>query len=252
MKVAVLLKQVPDTQDIKWSKENNILREGLLSILNPADDFALEAARGLEAETVAFSMGPMQAKSVLDYAIARGVDEAFLLNDKKFVGSDTLATAHVLKAAISARAADFDLILCGQSAIDGETAQTPPSLAQMLGVNYISNVSRVLEVSEGAVKVEQKTPEVLLELEVALPAVISVVEGEIEPEKPKIGDYIKAQLKGVEVLKIDDIGINPELCGILGSPTWVSRVYRPEITRECKEITDGTAFILNEVQKQIL
>ena len=253
MKIAVLLKQVPDTQDIKWSKENNIVREGLLSILNPVDDFALEVVRGLKmshsAHTTAFSMGPLQACSVLEYALARGADEAILLNDKKFVGSDTLATARVLHAAIKERLGDFDLILCGQSAIDGETAQTPPSLAQMLGVNYVSNVSCVLDLRNGATVVVQKTPEALVELEVKLPAVISVIEGEFELEKPKISDYVSAQLKGVEVLGAGDIGIDPELCGICGSPTCVSKVYRPEITRKCEEVTkDGAKFILEALE----
>ncbi len=248
----VLLKQVPDTQDIKWSKENNIVREGLLSILNPVDDYALEIARDLEVagskHTTAFSMGPMQAKSVLEYALARGANEAFLLNDKKFVGSDTLATAHVLRNAIGKFAADFDLILCGQSALDGETAQTPPSLAQMLGVNYISNVSRVIEICDEVAIVEQKTPEATLEIEIKLPAVVSVIEGEIEPEKPKIGDYINAQVKGVEVLSAENIGIDPKLCGIIGSPTCVSKVYRPQITRKNESIQDGVELILEALK----
>ncbi len=249
MKIVVLLKQVPDTHDIRWTKENNIVREGLLSILNPLDEFALECAKGLEEHVSAISMGPMQAKGILEYVLARCANEAILLNDKKFVGSDTLATAKVLKAALKTQVPDFDLILCGQSAADGETAQTPPSLAQLLGVEYVSNVVRVLKMQENSVLVEQKTPSAILELEVALPAVVSVIESEIGLTKPKIQDYINAQMKEVIVLNADDILISSDECGVCGSPTCVLKVYRPQITRKCEIIEDDAIkFILNEVK----
>ena len=144
-KVAVFIKQVPDTDDIRWTEHNTIQREGLESVINPYDIGAIQLAKNVkfllnDCEITAVSMGPLQAKEALKEALAMGCDKAFLLCDKKFAGSDTLATAYVLSQFINTHLNDFDLIICGYQAVDGDTAQTPSSLAQK--TQYPANYKR--------------------------------------------------------------------------------------------------------------
>ena len=132
MKILVCIKQVPDTTDIKWTENNTIQREGVESVINPFDVYALEEAlklkRSLEnVEITALTMGPSQAVDMLKKAIAIGCDKGVLISDRKFAGADTYATGKTIAAAIKSKLSDFDLIICGQFAIDGDTAQTGPS-----------------------------------------------------------------------------------------------------------------------------
>lgn len=250
--IVLCLKQVPDTTDIKWSKENNIVREGLLSVLNPLDYYALECAANLKQNNSvyisALTMAPMQAKSILEFALAKCADSAILLNDGKFIGSDTLCTAKVLAAAIRAKIANFDLIICSQSAADGETAQTPPSLAQMLGVEYVANVKKINSFFENDCKilVEKEIEGAVAIVEVALPAVISVVNNcEVQILQPKIEDYILGAGKQIEILGAVDIKIDENFSGIKDSPTSVHRVYRPKIERKYQNVdADFGSFVL--------
>ena len=144
MNIVVFVKQVPDTNDVKWTENNNIDRTNMESVINPADRQALEAALILKdrygATISAIAMGPAKAVEVLKEAIAMGVDDAFLLCDSKFAGSDTCATSKVLAAAVKEKLPQTDLILFGQTAIDGETGQTGPSTATRLGLTSIYNV----------------------------------------------------------------------------------------------------------------
>ena len=153
MKIVICVKQVPDTSDIKWTENNTIQREGLESILNPYDAFAIESALKIKKsveniETIAITMGPMQANEVIRKSLALGIDDGFVISDKKFAGADTIATSRTLAIAISNRIGKVDLILCGQFAIDGDTAQTPPMIAQNLGLPQVTFVKEILEVNE--------------------------------------------------------------------------------------------------------
>lgn len=142
MKILVCIKQVPDTTDIKWTENNTIQREGVESIINPYDIYAIEEALKLkkiisDTEITVLTMGPQQATEMLKKAIAVGCDKGVLISDKKFAGADTYATSTTLAAAIKSKFADFDLIICGQFAIDGDTAQTGPSIAEKLNIPQI-------------------------------------------------------------------------------------------------------------------
>ena len=245
MKIAVCLKQVPDTSDIKWSAENTIIREGLLSILNPVDDYALELAREVEgAEITAITMGPLMARAVLEYAIARGCNEVILLSDKKFTGSDTLATAKVLSKALSG----FDLILCAKSAIDGETGQVPPSTAQLLGIEFVSNICEIISIKDNEITLKQKNEDGFTTISANLPLVASVVESDFEITPPKIQDYIRAQQKEIKILGAAELGIDESSCGTKGSPTMVSKVFRPVLNRSPKAVEgDFADFILKKI-----
>ncbi len=137
MKIVVCVKQVPDTSDIKWTENNTMIREGVESIMNPFDEYAVETAIRIkeanpDSTITAITMGLPQAKDVLKRSIAMGADEAILLTDKKFAGADTWATSYTLAKAIKEKIGDYDLIICGQYAIDGDTAQTGPELLNIL------------------------------------------------------------------------------------------------------------------------
>ncbi len=241
MKIIVCIKQVVDTNDIKWTKNNTIDRENAESIVNPCDMLAIETAlRIKEAQSdnstiTVISMGPQQAINALKTAIALGCDEAILLSDKKFSGADTVATSRTLSSAIKHICPDFDLVICGQFAADGDTAQTGPSIAQKLGIEQITCVTEPIltsEVPQNAIRVIRKADEAIEVVETPLPALICVGECPYEARDVKINGYIHAQDYDVKVLNADALGLSREEIGIKGSPTWVARAFRAVSTRK--------------------
>lgn len=251
MKIIVCIKQVVDTNDIKWTKNNTIDREGAESIVNPCDMLALETALKIKDTNpanitiTAVSMGPKQAESTLKTAIAMGCDDAFLICDKKFSGSDTVATSRTLSAAIKHICPDFDLIVCGQFASDGDTAQTGPSIAQKLGIEQITYVTEPLfspECTENDIRVIRKSDEAVEIVESPFPALICVAECPYEPRNIKINGYIRAQDYEIKTLNADDLGLSRDETGIKGSPTWVSRAFRAISQRKNELITPQNTF----------
>ena len=248
MKIIVCIKQVPDTTDIKWTENNTIQREGVESIINPFDVYAIEEALKLkrtipDVEITVLTMGPLQAETMLRQAIALGCDKGVLISDKKFAGADTYATSKTLAAAIKTKLQDFNLILCGQFAIDGDTAQTGPGIANQLGIPQITFVKELKECNNGSVCAVREIEEGLETLKVELPALVCVLKGIDETTRPKINGFIKA--KNAEILNysMEDIGLTPEETGIKGSPTFVSKAFRPEhnrgecaICKDCSEL----------------
>ena len=152
MKILVCIKQVPDTTDIKWTENNTIQREGVESIINPYDVYAIETALKLKqscnAEITVLTMGPNQAEDILRKALAVGCDNAVLLSDRKFAGADTYATGKTIAAAVKSKFSDFDLIICGQFAMDGDTAQTGPTIAQNLSIPQVTYAKDVVKCME--------------------------------------------------------------------------------------------------------
>ncbi len=247
IKILVCLKQVPDTDDIKWTENNTIQREGLISILNPADDFALELAKKIKSmaqcEVTALSMGPSQACDILNYALARVADNAILLSDKAFSGSDTYATAKIISTAIKNLNLKPDIILCGNSALDGETSQTPVGVAEFLGYNFVSNVVDFnrLNLAHSNILVKQELPEFSKLIELCYPAVLAV-SNYSEISSISVFDYMRAQNIKINVCDVDKIGINAQDCGIKGSPTQVKKAYRPIFSRSAETIDRDLAF----------
>lgn len=246
MKIIVCIKQVVDTNDIKWTPNNTIDREGAQSIVNPCDMLAIETALKIKENTpqhttiTAISMGPKQAESALKTAIAMGCDEAFLICDKKFSGSDTVATSRTLSATIKKVCPNFDLIICGQYASDGDTAQTGPSIAQKLDIEQITYVTEPLldeALNENKIKVIRKADEVIEVIETQLPALICVDDCPYEPRPIKINGYIHSQDQEIKMLTADDIGLSSEETGIKGSPTWVAKAFRSVSNRKNEIIT---------------
>ena len=248
MKIILCIKQVPDTTDIKWTENNTIQREGLESVLNPYDVYALENALWLKEEYVnvyitTITMGPKQAERVLRKSISLGVDEGILLCDKKFAGADTYATSKTLATAIRSNLGEFDLIICGQFAVDGDTAQTGPGIANFLGIPQVTYVKKILEYSGDSVTVLRELDDGEEKIKVKLPVVLCLLQGDFEPARATINGVIKAQKADIKMYGIDDIGLNPEEAGLKGSPTYVSKAFRaPKKETKCEFVSNAAAL----------
>ena len=244
MNIVVCIKQVPDTQDIKWTEKGTMIREGVESIINPYDEFALEYALKIkdkfpQTKITVVSMGPMQAKELLKVAIAKGADDAILACDKKFAGADTFATSATLSHTIKKYVPDFDLIICGQFAIDGDTAQTAPSLAGQLNIPQVTFVTDIVDFNENKIKLKRETDEAFIEVCAKYPLVISVMKRSDEPRNFTIKGYIKAVDTPITVAGKDDIEIDESLIGFKGSPTYVSRSFPPHFERKGEILSEA-------------
>ena len=231
MNIIVCLKQVPDSAKIKMNEDGTLIRSGVPAILNPYDHFAFAKALEIKKQTGAnikvLSMGPKQAEKVLKFALALGADEGYLLCDKAFAGSDTWATAYALSLAVK-KIKPFDLVLCGQMAIDGDTAQTGPELAGQLNIPQITFCSDIKMKSSDILEVTKLIEGGHQILEASLPALItlSTPHGFILPY-PSFTDIFKAQQKPLFVWTPKDIEADITKLGLSGSPTRVSKIYPP-------------------------
>lgn len=237
MKILICIKQIPDTNDVRWTKENNIMREGVISILNPNDMYGiLEARKIKDAEVTILSMGPNNAINSIRYAMAYLDADGILLSDKKFSGADTLATAKTLFYAIKNIIKEYDLIITGQFAQDGDTAQTPYSLANLLNIPNIGYVQEINEINDEEIVATSIKDDGIYKIKGKLPILISMSEYKGENYTPLVSDYIRAQNKEIRILNADDIMADYNEIGIKGSPTYVSKAFRPINNRTCKFI----------------
>ena len=245
MKILVCVKQVPDTTEVRIDRETNTLqRQDVPSILNPFDRHALEEALRVKERcggTVSvLTMGPLQAQEVLKECLDLGADEAVLVSDKAFAGADTLATSRTLAAAI-AKLQPAELIFCGKQAIDGDTAQVGPELAEHLNMAQITCVSK-LEVfpAERRLIAEREVEDGREVLELPFPAVLTVSKSLNEPRYPSIKGRLRANKTSIPILTLADLGLQAEETGLQGSPTRVVRIFAPE-TRKGGEVIQGMA-----------
>ncbi|MGQ9647244.1 MAG: electron transfer flavoprotein subunit beta/FixA family protein [Thermodesulfobacteriota bacterium] len=245
MKIAVCIKQVPDTTDVKIDpKTNTLVREGVASITNPFDEYAIEEALLIKerhgGEVHVLTMGPPQAIEVLKNALAVGADKVYLLSDRAFAGADTLATAYALSKAIQT-IGGIDLVICGKQAIDGDTAQVGPGIATRLGIPQLTYVSKIKEINLEKKKI---LVERLLEhgrevVESSLPALLTVVKDINEPRLPSLLGIKKAAKAQIPTWTAKDIGADENKIGLKGSPTWVMRVFSPEARGGGGEVLKG-------------
>ncbi len=236
MEILVCVKQVPDTAEVKIDPvKHTVIRAGVPNIFNPFDKNALEAALQLKeahegTKVTLLSMGPDQAKEVLREGLAMGADDAYLLSDRKFGGSDTLATGYSLALAIKKIAADkgvkFDMILCGKQAIDGDTAQVGPQIAEELKVPQLTYAAKI-DVDGTKVTVKQQNEEGYIVTEVEGPVLITAVKELNEPRFPTIRGTMKAKRREIPILSADDVGADEAKLGLSGSPTHVRRIFTP-------------------------
>ena len=246
MKILVCVKQIPDTNDVKWTKDNTLIREGIISILNPLDINALLMAKKFKnADITILSMGPKGAIDAIRQALLYTGCRGILLSDKRFSAADTLATAKTLYFAIKNYIKDFDLIITGQFAQDGDTAQTPYSLANLLDIPNIGYVTEIDEISDENIKVTSIKDDGVYKIKGKLPLLISISKTN-ETYTPLVEDYIRAQDVEIKVLNADDINANLDEIGIKGSPTCVSKAFRPENKRNCSFITQDE--LLGEIK----
>ena len=231
MKILVCIKQVPDTKDVRLDPETNTMaREGVESIMNPFDRYALEEAVCIKEElggtVTALSMGPPQAEAVLKEAITCGADDGVLVSDRAFAGADTWATSYTLgKAARSL--GDFDLILCGKQAIDGDTAQVGPGLACRLQIPYVTCVQKVRSITDDLLLVERMMDDGFDVVQLPLPALLTVVKDINEPRVPSLKGKMKAKKAEIKMLTAADIKAEEGCIGLAGSPTQVVNVFTP-------------------------
>lgn len=246
MKILVMVKQVPDATEVKLDpKTGNLIREGVKSIINPDDRHALEAAVSLKealgGKVTAVSMGPAQAIDALSEALGMGADAGVLLTDRAFAGADTWATSYTLGKAVE-RIGEFDLILCGRQAIDGDTAQIGPQLAEFLGIPHVCYVFDIEGIEEGAVSVKRRTEDGYERIQCRLPALLTVI-GEINaPRYAQIGRMIDAckDKAPIEVWNAADIAAKTQDVGLEGSLTHVIRTFAPKLKRQ-GQLLEGDA-----------
>jgi electron transfer flavoprotein beta subunit len=236
MKIIVCVKQVPDAKDVRLDpKTNTLAREGVESIMNPFDRHALEAAVVLKEQyggtVTAITMGPPQAEEVLRDAVACGADDGVLVSDRAFAGADTWATSYTLAKAVE-KIGDYDLIVCGKQAIDGDTAQVGPGLAQRLDIPYVAYARKINECADGVIYLERLMDDGYDEIEMKMPALMTVVKEINEPRVPSLKGKMKAKKMQATVLSAADIGADPECLGLQGSTTQVVKVFSPQFSAE--------------------
>ena len=231
MEILVCIKQVPDTTEIRIDPETNtLIRTGVPSIMNPFDAYAVEQALQLKEMTdgrvTVVTMGPPQAKSILGDALAMGVDDAYLVTDRKFGGSDTLATSYIL-ASVARKLGPFDVILCGKQTTDGDTAQVGPALAEHLGLPHAAWVSR-LERAEGGLIAYQELQSAIHAVFLPFPCLVTVEQDIYTPRLPSLKRKRETAGREVTVMGLDAFADQDEAhYGLNGSPTQVERIFPP-------------------------
>jgi electron transfer flavoprotein beta subunit len=231
MRIVVCIKQVPETTEVAIDpKTNSLVREGVASIINPFDTYAIEeAVRVKEAhggEVIALSMGPPQAKKALQEAIAVGVDKGILISDPRFAGSDTLATSYILAQALK-KLGEFKMIFCGKQASDGDTAQVGPGIAQRLKIPFITYVRKIEKIDADTLRVERLVEEGYEVLETHLPCLITVVKEINEPRLPSFRGMLKAKKAEIQVWNAEELNAEIGKVGFEGSPTRVIEIFTP-------------------------
>ena len=262
MKLVVCIKQVPESTEVRVDpKTNALIREGVKSIVNPVDENAVEAALQLRDQhggtVTVITMGPPQAETALRHTLAMGADEAILLSDPASRGSDTLATSYVL-AQMVRKIGDVDLILCGKQAIDGDTGQVGPGLAERLGIPQVT-FAIGLEIADGdpstSLRARLRARRVLDDffevLEVRLPAVVTVVKQINDPRHPSMKNVLKAKRAEIAKWTLADLEADPKQSGFEGSPTQVLKVWPPEKRAGGKRLEGSAEEVVDELAETI-
>ncbi|MDD4979849.1 MAG: electron transfer flavoprotein subunit beta/FixA family protein [Candidatus Omnitrophica bacterium] len=231
MNIIVCIKQVPETTEVKINPETNtLIREGVKSIINPFDMYAIEEAVRLKEKTggkvTVITMGPPQAEAALREAISMGIDEGILVCDRAFAGSDTWATSYTLSAAIK-KIGGFDLIICGKQASDGDTAQVGPGISTHLDIPQVTYVKKIEEIKEKTLRVERLMEEGFEIIEVPLPALLTVVKEINEPRLPSLKGMMRAKQAKITLWTQKELNLDPQQIGLCGSPTQVVKIFTP-------------------------
>ena len=258
IKIAVCIKQVPGTTEIKIDPETNTLvREGIENIINPFDAYAIEEGVRIrerfddgEVEVIALTMGPPQSREILREAISVGVDRAILLSDRAFAGADTWATSNTLAKAIN-KIGDCRLIILGKQTLDGDTGQVGPELAQRLNIPFIGYASSILEINRNKMKVKRLMEDRYETFEINLPAAISVVKDINTPRVPSLRGKMKAKSAEILVWDANQLEADEDEVGLSGSYTQVVKIFSPKIKHEIKMIEGSTEEQVEQLYKEL-
>ena len=235
MKIIVLVKQVPDSTEIRVDKvTGTLIRAGVPSIINPDDLAGVEEALRLKEEKGAtvtvVSMGPLQATGMLKELYGRGVDECILITDRAFAGADTCATSYTLAAAL--KKVGYDLIIAGRQAIDGDTAQVGPQTAERLNIPQVTYVDKIMDVDEEKIIVRKSLEDTEEVIEAKLPCLLTTLSGMNEPRYMNCNDIVDSFGKEVKIMTFKDLEIAAEKVGLAGSPTKVHRTFTKDVTAD--------------------
>ena len=228
MKIVVCIKQVPDTTEVKINPQTGtLIREGVPSIMNPDDkgglEFALQLKDKYGAHVTVITMGLPQAEAILREALAMGVDRAILLTDRKLGGADTLATSSAIAGAL--RTMDYDLIITGRQAIDGDTAQVGPQIAEHLDLPQVSYLEHLEYDGNKTFTIRKQTEEGYQVLQMDAPCLVTVLASAVKPRYMSVSGIVDAYSREVEVWNADKIDVPEERIGKAGSPTSVFKSF---------------------------
>ena len=244
MKILVCIKQVPDTVEVKIDpKTGTLIRDGVPSIINHDDKTGIEAALRIKEQVggtvTVVSMGPPQADVALREALAMGCDEAYLVSGREFGGSDTYATSGIIAAAL--KKIGYDLIITGRQAIDGDTAQVGPQIAEKLTLPQVSYVEEVIEATEEYVVVKRQYEDGYHIIKIKTPCLLTAIAELATPRYMSVRGIVEAYEAEIKVLGFEDLkdGLELDMIGLKGSPT---NVYQ-SFTKEVK----GAGTILNDL-----
>jgi len=255
MRIVVCIKQVPDSAEVRINPETNtLIRDGVPTIINPYDVHALEAGIQMREKTggkvTVITMGPPQAETALREAIAMGADEAVLLSDRAFAGSDTWATAYTLSLAIGQIGAD--IILCGKQAIDGDTAQVGPEIAEFMDIPHISYIRKVLDVLPDKIVVQRLMDDGFDVIESSLPVLLTVVKELNVPRLPSLKGKMAAKKAEIKKLTAADLKADEKDLGLKGSPTQVKNIFAPEAKKDRKMLEGSPEEMIDTLVKELV
>jgi len=259
-KTIVCIKPVPDPKQYDRITidpvTKTITRDGIPTIINPADKHALEAALQIKekygGEVIVITMAPPSAEENLREALAMGADEAVLLSDRAFAGADTLATSYTLACGI-VKLGGFDLIFTGVESADGATSQVPAQLAEQLNIPHLWNVKRLSDIDHNRIRADVRMENGYMKYEVELPALFAVTREINKPRYTTIMGVMKAKKKPLTIFSSQDIEIMTEFLGLKGSPTQAGGIYAPSMGRKGrlfkKSAEESAAEIMKELRK---
>lgn len=255
MEILVCIKQVPGTSEVEVDEKTGVLkRDGVDSKMNPYDLYALETALKIKEENGSkvkvLSMGPPQAKQIIQEAFMMGADEGALVSDRKFAGADVLATSYTISQGIR-KFGDTDLIICGKQTTDGDTAQVGPEIAEFLNIPHVTNVTKLIETKEKSIVVEVDMPNTREICEVEFPCLITVEKEIFQPRLPSFRLKLETKDKEIPMISLKDFEDKDEKhYGLNGSPTQVLKIFPPTSDIE-KEVWSGeeiSSKLLNKIK----